>query len=89
MISSRNTGASIVKLSAKYPGKAFEIIMRLFSIVLLVLVTAVFVVSPSTLLETLTQGGVVAWVWMIIILGYYLLSAVAPIDKIIGKAYPF
>ncbi|MBQ7250768.1 MAG: carbon starvation protein A [Bacilli bacterium] len=88
MISSRNTGASIVKLSGKYLGKAFEIIMRFFSIVLLVLVTAVFVVSPSTLLETLTHGSVVAWVWMIIILGYYLLSAVVPIDKIIGKAYP-
>lgn len=88
MISSRNTGGSIVKLSGKYLGIVVEIAMRVFSIVLLILVTAVFVVSPSTLLESLTNGTVVAWVWMVIILGYYLLSAIVPIDKIIGKIYP-
>ena len=88
MISSRNNGDSIVKLSGKYSGKIMEIIMRVFSIVLLILVTAVFVVSPSTLLESLTQGNVKAWIWMIIILTYYFLSTIVPIDKIIGKLYP-
>ena len=62
--------------------------MRIFSIILLILVTAVFVVSPSTLLESLTSGNVSAWIWMIIILVYYFLSTILPIDKIIGKAYP-
>jgi carbon starvation protein CstA len=88
MISSRNNGDSIVKLSGKYLGKTIEIIMRIFSIILLILVTAVFVVSPSTLLENLTSGNVSAWIWMIIILVYYFLSTILPIDKIIGKAYP-
>lgn len=88
MISSRNNGDSIVKLSGKYSGKVMEIIMRIFSIVLLILVTAVFVVSPSTLLESLTQGNIKAWIWMVIILLYYFLSTIVPIDKIIGKLYP-
>ena len=88
MISSRNNGASIVSLSGKYLGKVVEIIMRIFSIVLLVLVTAVFVVSPSSLLESLTSGNVKAWIWMIIILIYYFVSTIFPIDKIIGKIYP-
>ena len=88
MISSRNNGESIVKLAGKYSGKAIEIIMRVFSIILLILVTAVFVVSPSTLLESLTSGNVKAWVWMIIILVYYFVSTIVPIDKIIGKIYP-
>ena len=88
MISSRNNGDSIVKLAGKYSGKVIEIIMRIFSIVLLILVTAVFVVSPSTLLETLTSGNVKAWIWMIIILAYYFLSTIVPIDKVIGKIYP-
>ncbi|MCR4911945.1 MAG: carbon starvation protein A [Bacilli bacterium] len=88
MISSRNNGESIVRLSGKYIGKAMEFVMRIFSIVLLVLVTAVFVVSPASLLESLTSGHVFAWIWMAIILAYYLLSAIVPIDKIIGKAYP-
>ena len=88
MISSRNNGESIVKLAGKYSGRIIEIIMRIFSIVLLVLVTAVFVVSPSTLLESLTNGNVKAWIWMIIILAYYFVSTIVPIDKIIGKIYP-
>ncbi|MBR0439901.1 MAG: carbon starvation protein A [Bacilli bacterium] len=88
MVSSRNNGESIVKLSRVYVGKVMEIVMRIFSIVLLILVTAVFVVSPSSLLESLTGGKVFAWIWMIIILAYYLLSTIVPIDKFIGKLYP-
>ena len=88
MISSRNNGNSIVRLAGKYVGKVMEVIMRIFSIVLLLLVTAVFVVSPSTLLQTLTGGNVHAWIWMVIILAYYFLSTIVPIDKVIGKIYP-
>lgn len=88
MISSRNNGDSVVKLAGKYSGKVIEIIMRIFSIILLILVTAVFVVSPSSLLESLTSGNVKAWVWMIIILVYYFVSTIVPIDKVIGKIYP-
>ena len=88
MLSSRNNGDSIVKLSRKYIGKIMEVFMRIFSIILLVLVTAVFVVSPSSLLASLTNGNVKAWIWMIIILAYYLLSTLVPIDKVIGKLYP-
>ena len=88
MVSSRNNGDSVANISGKYCGKVIMIFLRIFSVVLLILVTAVFVVSPSSLLDQLTGGNVKAWVWMIIILAYYLLSAIVPIDKIIGKAYP-
>ncbi len=88
MISSRNNGDSIVKLAGKYTGKVVEIIMRVFSVALLILVTAVFVVSPSVLLQTLTEGNVHAWIWMVIILAYYFISTIVPIDKVIGKLYP-
>lgn len=88
MISSRNNGESIVSLSGRYLGKIMEVIMRIFSIILLILVTAVFVVSPSSLLSTLTGGHVHVLIWMGIILAYYFISTIFPIDKIIGKAYP-
>jgi len=88
MISSRNNGESIVKLAGKYTNKIVEVIMRVFSVILLILVTAVFVVSPSALLQSLTGGNVKAWIWMIIILVYYFVSTILPIDKIIGKSYP-
>ncbi len=88
MISSRNNGESMAHIAGKFGGNITKIFLRIFSIILLILVTAVFVVSPSSLLEELTHGNVRAWIWMIVILIYYLLSAVVPIDKIIGKAYP-
>ena len=88
MISSRNNGESIVKLAGKYSGRIIEIIMRIFSLILLILVTAEYVVSPSTLLASLTGGNVKAWIWMIVILVYYFVSTIVPIDKIIGKIYP-
>ena len=48
-----SNGESIVQLSGHYLGKIAKIVMRIFSIILLILVTAVFVVSPSSLLEPL------------------------------------
>ena len=88
MISSRHNGDSVVKLSGKYLGNVMEVVMTVFSVVLLILVTAVFVVSPSTLLESLTGGNVKAWIWMVVILAYYFLSTIVPIDEVIGKIYP-
>ena len=88
MISSRNDGKSIPEISGIYCGTVVKTFLRIFSVILLVLVTAVFVVSPSALLSNLTNGIVKEWIWMVIILAYYLLSAIVPIDKIIGKAYP-
>lgn len=88
MISSRHEGKSLATISKLYLGKVFSIILRIFSVILLILVTAVFVVSPSSLLETLTNGHVGAVYWMIIILIYYFIATILPVDKIIGKAYP-
>ena len=88
MISSRNDGKSIVEVSGKYFGKIMKIVIRVFSVILLILVTAVFVVSPSSLLSNLTGNVIPAWCWMVLILAYYFLATILPIDKIIGKAYP-
>jgi len=88
MISSRNNGASMAEVSGKYGGVVIKTFSRIFAVILLILVTAVFVVSPSTLLADLTSGTVPSWIWMIVILAYYLVSAIVPIDKVIGKAYP-
>ena len=88
MISSRNNGDSIAEISGKYGGRIVKIFLRFFFVVLLILTTAVFVVSPSALLSDITGGKVHALIWMGIILVYYLLGAILAIDKIIGKAYP-
>ncbi len=88
MISSRFRGASVAELSGRYLGKTAMWIMRLFSVVLLVLCGVVFVTSPAGLLDRLTPGWMNGTFWAVVILIYYLLATLLPIDKLIGKLYP-
>ena len=88
MISSRHGGASVAELSGQYLGKAAKWIMRVFSVVLLVLCGTVFVTSPAGLLDKLTPDWMNGTFWSVVILVYYLLATLLPIDKLIGKLYP-
>ena len=88
MISSRHGGASIAELSGTYLGRVVKWIMRIFSVVLLVLCGTVFVTSPAGLLDKLTPDWMNGTFWAIVILAYYLLATLLPIDKLIGKRYP-
>ena len=88
MISERNDGVSIAELSGKYMGPAAKWIMRLFSILLLVLTGTVFVNSPATLLARLTPDVFGVTFWIVVVLIYYVLATLLPIDKIIGRLYP-
>ena len=88
MISSRNGGASIAQLSGEYLGNGTLLIMRVFSILLLVLTGTVFVTSPAALINALTSEKMGATFWIVVILIYYVLATLLPIDKVIGKLYP-
>ena len=88
MISSRHNGASIAELSGSYLGKTAKVLMRIFSVVLLVLCGTVFVTSPAGLLDKLTPDFLSGTFWTVVILAYYLLATLLPIDKLIGKLYP-
>ena len=88
MISERHGGASIAELSGTYLGKIAKWVMRVFSVVLLVLCGTVFVTSPAALLAKLTPEWMNGTFWAIIVLAYYLLATLLPIDKLIGKLYP-
>ena len=88
MISSRHGGSSIAELSGLYLGNAAKWIMRVFSVVLLVLCGVVFVTSPAGLLDKLTPDWMNGTFWAVVILAYYLLATLLPIDKVIGKLYP-
>ena len=88
MISSRHGGTSIAELSGIYLGKIAKAIMRVFSVVLLILCGTVFVTSPAELLDKLTPDWMNGTFWAVIILIYYLLATLLPIDQLIGKLYP-
>lgn len=88
MISERNGGRSIAELSGIYLGTGAKYIMRVFSVVLLILCGTVFVTSPATLISSLTPEALNTTFWTVVILVYYVLATLLPIDKVIGRLYP-
>ena len=88
MISCRHKGDSIAELSGVYLGNAARWVMRIFSILLLTLTGTVFVNSPAALIARLTPNVLNEQFWIVVILIYYVLATLLPIDKLIGKLYP-
>lgn len=88
MLSERNNGASISEIVGIYLGGGMKNVMRVFSVILLVMVGTVFMVGPAGLLALLTPDSLNASFWLMVILVYYFLATLLPIDKVIGKLYP-
>lgn len=88
MISLRMDGASISEIVGEYLGPAAKQVMRVFSLILLVLLGAVFTTSPAALIARLTPEWMNTGFWVVAILAYYLLATLLPIDKLIGRLYP-
>ena len=94
MLSERSNGASISEVTGKYLGTSMKNTMRIFSVILLIVIGAVFAVSPAGLIVTLFEGkgfdgiSTSAAIWLTIILIYYFIATFLSIDKIIGKIYP-
>ncbi len=88
MVSERHEGKSIAELSGIYLGNGAKWGMRLFSVLLLLLTGTVFVNSPAALIARLTPMENDTMLWVIVILLYYVLATLLPIDKVIGKLYP-
>jgi len=95
MLSMRHNGAQITGLIKHYLGEnAFKIFMVIVSIMLLLLAT-VFVYTAGDLFverffgikEFVISNPLVLGVYLIILL-YFIIATLFPIDKIIGKFYP-
>ena len=69
-------------------GKPALYVMRAFSVLLLLLTGTVFVTSPAALIARLTPDVLSKEFWIVVILIYYVLATLVPIDKLIGKLYP-
>ena len=88
MLSLRHGGESLPDIIGRYLGRTTEQVMRVFSIILMILVGAVFVAGPAGLLAKLTPDALDTTFWIVVVFLYYILATMLPIDKIIGKIYP-
>lgn len=86
VISLRNDGKSLSEIIGKYLGGGMHKLTTVLIPLLMVLVGGVFIVTPSQILADKT--ALPYMVWVAIIIAYYFVATVLPIDKIIGKIYP-
>ena len=87
-VSLRNKGCSLPEIHGRFLGNGAKQFMRYFTVILMILVGAVFVKTPSQLLITNFTPDWQIWIWPLIIFVYYMLATMLPIDKLIGRIYP-
>lgn len=88
MLSLRHDGESLPEIIGRYLGLRFKRFVLVFTIILMVLVGAVFVAGPAGLLAKLTPDHLDATFWIVVIFIYYIIATLLPVDKVIGKIYP-
>ncbi len=87
MLSLRHNGESVPDVVGYNLGNGFKQFMRGFSVILLILVGVVFFLGPAALLQSMT--GLDLKLLIGIIIAYYFMATILPVDKIIGRIYPF
>lgn len=87
MLSLRNDGKDLPEIVGTYLGKRMRQVLIVFAAFLLLAVGVSFVNGPAELLARLTGWDMTLWLW--VIFAYYVFATLLPIDKIIGKVYPF
>ena len=88
MLSIKHNGLSITEIVGIYMGNGTKQFMRGFTVLLMILVGAVFIMGPAKILAGLTPGWATMSFWVWVVFGYYILATMLPIDKIIGRVYP-
>ena len=92
VLSIKEDGKSLPEIAGHYLNIYCKFIMLVFTAMLLFFVGVVFIMSPAGLLSNLSyfEGTFLAGntFWVLVILAYYFLATLLPIDKIITKLYP-
>ena len=87
MISMRYKGRTLSYFVEIFLGKKFCIFFLTVLVILLLIIGSIFAKTPAMMLSNLI-GMDFVW-WLLIIFAYYFLATMLPIDKIVGKFYPF
>ncbi len=86
MLSLRHNGEQYPTIVGRYLGKSVRVFIHIVSIVLMILVAAAFTAGPAQLIAELTPLSFI--VALGVIFAYFLVAAILPVNKVIGKIYP-
>ena len=90
MLSIRKNGATLPEMVGSELRHGSRTIVIVFTTLVMLMVGAVFVYSPALILGGIAGGGTqtAIFIWAGVILVYYIIATLLPVDKIIGKIYP-
>jgi carbon starvation protein CstA len=96
MLSIRQGGATLAEMVGTQLGPVLKNACRIVMVVLLIMVAAVFTMSPADILVTISPSGIVEalpagsvrWFWIVVIITYFGVATIIPINKLIAKLYP-
>jgi carbon starvation protein CstA len=90
MLSMRKNGATLPEIIGSELHCGSRTVIIVFTTLVMLMVGAVFVYSPALILGDLAGDGSskAMLIWAIVILAYYIVATLLPVDKIIGKIYP-
>lgn len=89
MLYVRNAGYDLPETIGRFFGKNMKVLITAFTLLMLLLLGAVFVLSPAQIIGEMVGAGRSTVMWIVVaILIYYVLAMLLPVDKIIGRIYP-
>jgi len=90
MLSMRKNGATLPEMIGSELRWGSRGVIIIFTTIVLLMVGTVFVYSPALILGDIAGDGTsnTVLIWALVILGYYIIATLLPVDKIIGKIYP-
>ena len=87
MMSMRMGGRGMPSIIGLFMGKGVRRLMEVFVALLLIGIGCSFVTGPADLMNNMLPVSKLFWV--IVIFVYYIVATLVPIDKIIGRIYPY
>ena len=79
-LSIRNGGESLPEIVGRYLGAGTRKVTGVFTLILMILVGAVFVSGPAELIAGMTPEWMNSYFWIIVIFLYYILATLLPVD---------
>jgi carbon starvation protein CstA len=86
MMSLRHNGEQFPSLVGRYLGQTVKKFINVVSIILMILVAAAFTAGPAQLISSITPLNFLGALGVVFL--YFLLAALLPVNRIIGKLYP-
>ena len=90
MMSTRMGGANLPKIVTKFLGKPYSAVFSWVMVMLLLLCVTVFINVPASLIDKTWLPNAACFWWAVgAIFVYYIAATLFPVDKVIGRIYPF